>query len=301
MRRLLIVGVLVAVSLAPSRPARAQAAAEIPRALTDLNDGFQKAYSDAKSRMLAGADPVIVAGTDTVTLLSAGRRTEASMNTPLYHTLKSVAHIPLAIFVTLMPDDGQLAPERLATLDTLRALIPPARASLASVNLPAALAARQNAIIDASVAFIDEVRASRAFSRGRLAAFLASIGQPVAENTADATRAQLDALHAQVTGWRRELSPAAWDRLHVVVVGAHMPRDGSVVLQYFSRLLHEPAEGRRIIYAESLWEEPRALDLLGTHLLDGSVGEAFFGDFMRMHRDLLADAGADYLQKLLPQ
>ena len=75
-----------------------------------------------------------------------------------------------------------------------------------------------------------------------------------------------------------------------------MPREDLVVTQYFLRLLHEPREGRRVVYAESLWEEPQALDLLGTHLLDGSVGEAFFGDYMRMHRDLLGDAASQYLR-----
>ena len=39
---------------------------------------------------------------------------------------------------------------------------------------------------------------------------------------------------------------------------------------------------------------------VGTHLLDGSVGEAFFGDSMRMHRDLLGDAATQYLPRLLP-
>ena len=96
------------------------------------------------------------------------------------------------------------------------------------------------------------------------------------------------------------MSPEQWSRLHVVIIGPHMPREGLVVMQYFLRLLHEPREGRRVVYAESLWEEPKAMDLLATHLLDGSVGEAFFGDFMRMHRDLLGDAAADYLTHLLP-
>jgi hypothetical protein len=89
--------------------------------------------------------------------------------------------------------------------------------------------------------------------------------------------------------------------LQVVIIGPHMPREDLVVTQYFLRLLHEPREGRRVIYAESLWQEPQALDLLGTHLLDGGVGEAFFGDFMRMHRDLLGDAARQYLPKLLPK
>jgi len=56
-----------------------------------------------------------------------------------------------------------------------------------------------------------------------------------------------------------------------------------------------------VVYAESLWEEPQALGLLGTHLLDGDVGEAFFGDYMHMHRDLLGDAASQYLPDLLPE
>ena len=121
----------------------------------------------------------------------------------------------------------------------------------------------------------------------------------VMENVTDATRAQLDATHAQVSKWRGELSAEEWQQLHVLIIGPHMPRENLVVTQYFLRLLHEPREGRRVVYAESLWEEPKALDLLGTHLLDGSVGEAFFGDYMRMHRDLLGDAASQYLPRLL--
>src|SRR5205823_3689046 len=112
---------------------------------------------------------------------------------------------------------------------------------------------------------------------------------------------ELDVLHAAVSRWRRDMTAADWTKLQVVVIGPHMPRDDLVVMQYFSRLLGESREGRRIVYAESLWEEPRALDLLGTHMLDGAVGEAFFGDYWVMHRDLLAGAAQEYLQRLLPQ
>lgn len=121
------------------------------------------------------------------------------------------------------------------------------------------------------------------------------------ENVTEATRAQLDATHTQVSAWRRDLSSQEWNQLHVLIIGPHMPREDLVVTQYFLRLLHEPREGHRVVYAESLWEEPKAIDLLGTHLLDGSVGEAFFGDYIRMHRDLLGDAAKQYLPRLLPK
>ena len=40
------------------------------------------------------------------------------------------------------------------------------------------------------------------------------------------------------------------------------------------------------------------MDLLGTHLLDTDIGVAFFEDPWRMHRDLLGDAAATYIETL---
>ena len=42
-----------------------------------------------------------------------------------------------------------------------------------------------------------------------------------------------------------------------------------------------------------------ALELLAAHLIDGAAGVAFFGEYMRMHRDLLADAARAYIQNTL--
>ncbi|HLY16036.1 MAG TPA: hypothetical protein VKR61_02370, partial [Bryobacteraceae bacterium] len=179
--------------------------------------------------------------------------------------------------------------------------IPPAEASLDVLKLPAATLARQKHIVAASLAFLDDVAGSRRFARPALLAFTRGMAPLVMQNVAEATRAQLDATHARVSAWRRDLSPREWDQLHVLIIGPHMPREGLAVTQYFLRLLHEPTEGRRVVYAESLWAEPQALDLLATHLLDGSVGQAFFGDYMRMHRDLLGDAAGRHLPTLLPQ
>ncbi len=153
----------------------------------------------------------------------------------------------------------------------------------------------------ASLAFLDEVAANHRVDRAHLLAFTHDMAQPVLENSREAARAQLDAIHALVSAWRCDLSPQEWSRLHVVIVGPHMPRENLTVIQYFLRLLHEPAEGGRVVYAEALWEEPKALDLLATHVLDGSVGEAFFGEPMRMHRDMLGNAAGQYIPTLLPE
>ena len=272
-----------------------------PAPLTALNNAFRAAYADAKSRVLKASGPTLIVNGDTFTLLRQGRRVTGNAGTPIYDPVKTVAHIPLAIYVTLTPGDGAVEDDRLYTLEGLRKLIPPAATSLDSLKLPAATLARQRRIVAASLAFLDEVAGRRAFARSSLLAFTRDMAPPVMENVNDAARAQLDATHALVSAWRRDMSPREWDQLHVLIVGPHMPRENLVVTQYFLRLLHEPREGRRVVYAESLWEEPQALDLLGTHLLDGGVGEAFFGDYMRMHRDLLGDAASRYIPRLLPK
>jgi hypothetical protein len=271
-----------------------------PPALSTLNNAFRAAYADAKSRVLAASGPTLLVNGDSLVLLREGRRMEGNVGSAIYDPVKTIAHIPLAIYVTLTPGDGAVGEDRLKTLGGLRELIPPAEQSLDMVKLAAGTLARQKRIVAESLAFLDEVAGKRRFARSALLAFTRAMAPLLMENAAEATRAQLDATHALVTAWRGELSREEWNRLQVVIVGPHMPREDLVVTQYFLRLLHEAGEGRRVVYAESMWEEPKALDLLGTHLLDGGVGEAFFGDYMRMHRDLLGDAAKEYLGRLLP-
>jgi hypothetical protein len=297
-----ILSVLVVLMSAPGVPAQTlsvPAGPVQPASLTALNNAFRAAYAGAKIRVLASSGPTLIVNGDRFALLRDGRRVEANVGTPVYDPVKTIAHLPLAIYVTLTPGEGAVGDDRLKTLDGLRQLIPPAEAGLDTLKLSAATLARQKQIVAASLAFLDDVAGRRTFVRSLLLAFTRGMAPLVMENVIEATRAQLDATHAQVSVWRRDLSPREWNQLHVLIIGPHMPREDLAVTQYFLRLLHQPREGSRVVYAESLWEEPQALDLLGTHLLDGSVGEAFFGDYMRMHRDLLGDAASQYLPRLL--
>src|SRR2546430_821013 len=95
---------------------------------------------------------------------------------------------------------------------------------------PPALTALNNAF---RAAYPDEVAGSRKFPRSALLGFTRSMAPLVMQNVKEATRAQLDAIHAQVSAWRRELSPKEWNELHVLIIGPHMPREDLVVTQYF--------------------------------------------------------------------
>ena len=75
-------------------------------------------------------------------------------------------------------------------------------------------------------------------------------------NAESAGLAALDSLHRQVSLWKARLSSEEWNTLTIVVMGTQLPRKDNMAVQYFARLLGEPGEGRRIVYAELLFDEP---------------------------------------------
>ena len=264
-----------------------------------VNNAFRVEYADAKKEALAKVGPLIIVGGNKVILVRNGTRTETQLLPPIYDSLKAIAHIPFAIFLTFNQSAGQkLADDRLAKLANYRKLIIGAKDSLSDRGFSDAQLARQQQIISGSLSFFDSAINHREVTKREVDDFANRMRPLLLANIDEAARAELSTLHSSIMTWRHQMPVNEWDALHVLIISAHMPRDGELTMQYFERLLNEPTEGRRIIFAEGLWEESRALDLLGTHLVDGSAGEAFFGDFMRMHRDLLGDAAKTYIETL---
>src|SRR4051795_12647591 len=92
-------GVSAQTMLAPAGPVQ-------PAALTALNNAFRAAYADAKTRVLASSGPTLIVSGDNFALLRNGHRVEANVGTSIYDPVKTIAHIPLAIYVILTPGDG---------------------------------------------------------------------------------------------------------------------------------------------------------------------------------------------------
>jgi hypothetical protein len=267
--------------------------------LVTLNNAMRAEYSRAKVRGLSKIGPLIlIEGTNAV-LLQNGIRTEAEILPPIYQALKAVAHIPFAVFLMFDQSDFQpLSDTRVSEICDYRNLIEDAGKTLSIRGFSDAQLQRQREIIGASLRFLDDTIEKRQVAKQQLDDFARKMSPMLLANVDEATRAELNALHSHVMEWSQKLSEEEWNKLHVLIMSAHMPRDRELTVQYFERALNEPFEGRRIVYAEGLYEETKAMDLLGTHIIDGSTGEAFFGDFMRMHRDLLSDAAAAYIQTL---
>jgi hypothetical protein len=228
---------------------------------------------------------------DYLVLYYRGERFEGKKADDSYHQLKTVAHVPLAIYVMLAGHvDSSMADTKLDEIRNFRELIPPVHTAIESCGLASCQRQRQRKLLGRCQSFLDRVLARGKCSGDELARFCRRCTPEFMQNTFEAAQVRLRGYHRQMCAWKKTIDPGDWDKLQVVVTGAQMPRRGNLAVQYFARLLGEPGEGRRIIYAEALFDEKKALNLLGTHRLDAAAAEVFFGDPLRLHRDLLADA-----------
>jgi hypothetical protein len=264
--------------------------------LETLNGEFIAQYQAALADSLAQVGPVIFEEGNDCILIRKGERTRVEVKPVEYHELKAVAHIPLALYVMLsFPHEESLSATRIERLRHYRELMAEARRTLPSRHFTPDQLDRQQKIFTASFKFLDGVLAAGRVDREALSSFAREIAPLLLANVRDAAAVELERLYAAAAAWRKELSPAEWNALHVVMIGPHMPREREISMQFFERLFHERTEGQRVIYAEALWKEQDAFNLLATHIVDEAAGQAFFGDPMRMHRDLLSDAATAYL------
>jgi len=291
-----ILTALTAILLAVS----ARADGPSPDALTRANDDFRAMYREARARALGNAGPVLLVEGDTLVLRDGAAREAVKFLPPGYTALKEASHVPLALFVLLRDAESPLAGPTRKALEALASEVKRARPGLGARPFPKASLARQEQVLDASVALVDVVIRRGAVAPGEVAGFARRMGPLLEANSEDAAALQLESMQKQVEAWRAKIG-SGWARLHVVVMGAHMARTNEIALQYFLRLLGESAEGGRVVFAEGLWDEEKALDLLATHLLDGAASEAFFGNAARLHEDMLAEGARKYLDAHPPK
>jgi hypothetical protein len=267
--------------------------------LIALNTTSRAAYAAWRAEALADCGPVVLLDGDVVALEYGVFRQRVRYMPDLYHTLKTVGHVPLAVYALLVRHTGgELADKRLFDLARYRRLVRTAGPALEKCPLTKDQLARQKKILAASTEFLGGVLKHRRVQAKGLLAYVRRTRPLLDANTAEAARAQIDALHRQMSAWRRRLTEKEWKSLKVIVMGMQMPRKDNLAVQYFARLLGEKGEGARIIYAESIADERKALNLLGTHLVDTRIGSDFFNDPLYMHRDLLRTAAREYLDEL---
>jgi hypothetical protein len=265
--------------------------------LTDVNDSFRAVYRAARQDALTAGGPVVIVSGDDLILIHKGKRTSATVVPPLFHELKAYSHIPLAAYLMARPGFNE---DRRAELTMFLNQVESTRGLWDQHPMSDEQRRRQQTIVDECIRFLKDVEKDPPGKPADRTAFARKMAPLVLANSTEAARAQIDGLQKQMTAWRAEIPPDDWKKLNVIVMGAQMPRNGNISVQYFAWLLGEAGEGKRIIYSEAIFDESKALNLLGTHRVDINVGIAFFDEERRMHRDLLADAAKEILKGMKP-
>jgi hypothetical protein len=228
--RLIAVFLMSLTGLITAKQVTAEINALVPQHETDplvtLNNAFRAEYSRAKTEALSKIGPLIIVEGSNVILVRNGKRTEAQILPPIYHSLKAVAHIPFAVFLMFDESDfGQLTEARVAELRDYRKLIVDAQSSLGARGFSDVQLQRQQKIINDSLTFLDAAIQNRQVPKSALDNFARQMSPMLPANVDEAARVELDALHSHVGEWRRQMTSDEWKALYVVVIGAHMPRD----------------------------------------------------------------------------
>lgn len=298
-------------------PANAAASAPDPELLEAANGAFHDSYSRLVQQMQEKLGkkgyPVFVMEADRAALFLDGERYDAIILPQMYHNVKAVGHLPFGTYLTLTTNGpGALSGESVTALEEQKRLAeslldfadwladhPPMMKHY--VNRTGVT----HKLLGVTVDFIAGLLQTRYLEEPALNSFAREIVPLFMDHVAIAAALELDALDKQVTEWRELMGESNWRRLYVVLMTGHQARYREVSSQYFHRLLHERESvgahfEKRIVHAESIWDEQGAFKLLARHIVDSAASRAFFDDSSRLQEDLMSDAAADYLVELLP-
>jgi len=187
---------------APKRPAGEIAAT---RALRSMNVCSLELYRAAHAAVAAQTDTLIVVRDSGASLFLDGKLVETKrILHGSYFDLRYASHVPLAIYVALATvPDGRVDAELARRLSVYADKIRSAKPTIAAVAFTPEQAARQRRLLDAPLAFLDQVLQAEHVSTSDLSKYARSVALDLEHNIRDAGRGQVDGLHAAILEWRK--------------------------------------------------------------------------------------------------
>jgi hypothetical protein len=271
---------------------------QLEAALDQVNEQFHEAYDGARSQAKHEC-PVFVLLADTLVVFHRDARRELRYTPDAFHMLKAITHVPVALYAELQRSD----PSDVTSRERLEKLQNRMRSSREKLDTDRERLGWSeptwrdvDTTLQSCTALLELAMTGPA--QAALDAFAQTLGPVLLRLTHDATRIQLESLHACVEKALAAMSESEREELHVVVTGDHQARARSLGMQYFRMRLAESAQvEERVAYAEGTSDETEAFELVGTRRLDHALAAAFFGDRKRLQRDILGDSAAALLRE----
>ena len=268
-------------------------------AFDKINFDFRKSYKDARDHLLKDVNPVIMLMGDDLVLINKDQRDTQRVVRKVYHELKSVAHIPFAIYLKLVYSlELELDKNQLSDLEDYCSLIYDCKSGLSNSLLSDSQKETQVHLLDGALSFLKMVINAKKVERAQLLEYLHRSRAHFEKNIEDATRAQLLAMHEVVTNWYEGFTPEEQYNLKVLISGHKEPRVKSLTTLYFSWFLRIQGEGDVICYTEGVTEEAEMFNTIGNHLLSKKAATDIFQNPYRLHEDLLGIAAEKCLREM---
>lgn len=248
-----------------------------------LNRGMREAYADTLARLSATIDPVLVVQFDGVGgtfNLRDGKRFVRIQPVPAgYELAKSVAHVPLELFVMLVPYlDAPTEGDWLHPLAATGERIREALDGLDATSLGASAMEDARTVLTGSLAFVDDLLARRSFTESEFKTYTRSIFEAVGGLRAYATDLQINAMVDLFKTWRTELGEARWRDLSAVVLAPYTLSRETAITQTLRRMMDSERVDRRLIVVGGDFgnDVETAISVFGRLYLDGLAARLVF-------------------------
>lgn len=272
--------------------------------LAEVNQTFHEDYDKLIAEITStfgqpGGPTVLLFTMKKLILYHNGIREEQQFIPPLYHQLKAIEHHPLTLYATLQSFEGQRLTDYLRDFLGERSnLLQETLRSLNEQNWSPNVVENQKALLADSIEYISDVLEEGRINSEKLNSYVRLVNPKIVRGVNEAAAAELELINEKV---KNLLAKEKWQSPYVVICSVHQARHGEVVTQYFERVFNEfqgDAGERedRIVFGESIFDdEPKALRLLATHILDRKIASAFFRDPGRLQSDALMNAANFWL------
>ena len=264
-----------------------------------LNIDFRKKYKELRTEVIDQQKPtILLIGNDAILIGEAKRDTQRMLE-PIYHDLKTIAHIPFAVYLMLVnKTDVKLSKSTLEGISSFRNLMTDVHKALPERNFSKEQITTQEIILKMSFKFIDQVLNQEQVSTQELSHFILSNRPYFEKNIDGAVKSQIDKLHDIMEQWYSTFSEQEKNNLKVLVSGPQVSRKNTLAVQYFSKYLKEAGEGSRIFYTEGVYAEEGMMNIMGNYNLSVRAGIDMFENPDRLLEDLLGQSTRRYLQNL---